>query len=108
MTGVSGVRWRGVRWRADVGWEMRCDECAAAKRSASYWPISHEFWDVRRGLWRCRACWVAYTRDRRRQGKYSAQRAAKTREYQREWAARKRQQLREAEGRQRYERRKAA
>ena len=102
---MSGV-WRGVRYREDVGWEMRCDSCAADK-GASYWPLDFEFWNLEKGLSRCRGCWNAYQR-RNEKRRRIHRRSNNLRKYQREWAARKRQQQREDEGRQRYERRKAA
>jgi hypothetical protein len=45
-----------VRWRADLGFGMRCADCATNHR-ACYWPLTEEFWDTRHGLSRCRACW---------------------------------------------------
>lgn len=48
------IRYRGVRYRKDVGFEMWCATCAA-KGSTSYWPITEEFW-YRRNLTQCRAC----------------------------------------------------
>lgn len=99
--------WRGVRYRSDSGWELRCESCAAAK-GQRYWPLSHEFWDTNKGLSRCRACWVEYERNRRRTVTRNHARAEAIRKYHREWAATKRRLDREAEGRQRYERRKAA
>lgn len=47
---------RGIRWRSDVGFEMRCDECARRGQSRTYWPLDLEFWRPRAGLARCRAC----------------------------------------------------
>lgn len=52
-------RYRGVRWRADVGFEMRCDVCP---NGARYWPITEEYWNVKHGLSRCAACWLTYWR----------------------------------------------
>lgn len=46
---------RGVRYRADVGFEMRCDSCARS-RDARYWPLTTEFWWPTRGLSQCRGC----------------------------------------------------
>jgi Skp family chaperone for outer membrane proteins len=87
---------------------MRCEGCAALG-GERYWPLDHEFWDYKKGLSKCRACWNAYQRglQRKKRG-VEAKVSAHVREYQRDWAARKRQQEREAEGRQRYERRKKA
>lgn len=49
--------WRGIRWRDDTGWELRCEACRRDKEQR-YWPLTHEFWDTNRGMSRCRACWV--------------------------------------------------
>lgn len=97
---------RGVRWRADVGWEMRCDSCAISK-GARYWPITREFWDTNRGLSRCRACWSAYERNRRRTVAANRRRSEAQRIYQRDWMRTRRRLQRLAEGRERYERRAA-
>jgi hypothetical protein len=56
-----GDRYRGVRYRKDTGFEMRCFECPSGTR---YWPLTPEFWDVYHGLNRCRACWLSYWRKR--------------------------------------------
>lgn len=45
----------GVRYREDVGWEMRCGDCMKRSGSTHYWPLDDEFWD-KRNLQRCRAC----------------------------------------------------
>lgn len=39
----------GVRWREDVGYELRCRDCR------TYWPLSDEWWS-RRNFSRCKAC----------------------------------------------------
>lgn len=44
-----------VRWREDVGWELRCPQCSSRKR-ACFWPLTDEFWDRARSMQRCRAC----------------------------------------------------
>ena len=46
-----------VRYRPDIGWEMRCDDCVARGRSGSFWPLlpEGEFW-AGRHLTRCVAC----------------------------------------------------
>lgn len=46
-----------VRFREDVGWEMRCDDCKLRGRSAFYWPLLPvgEFWSARTQI-RCQAC----------------------------------------------------
>jgi hypothetical protein len=56
---------RGVRYRADVGWELRCDGCAYRRNQVCYWPLTHEFWDPDRGMGRCRACWNERTKTNR-------------------------------------------
>ena len=48
-----------VRWRDDTGWELRCADCAAQDTSC-FWPLTDEFWDKRRGMNRCRACYRSY------------------------------------------------
>lgn len=112
---MSGQAWSGVRWREDVGWELRCEACAHKGRpGGSYWPLTEEFWDHRRSMVRCRACWRDYVNNHRKSGKTRltpaevALRNDHKRAYRREWAARKRRYEREAEGRGRYERRKVA
>jgi hypothetical protein len=45
-----------VRFRPDVGFELRCDECADRGGGACFWPLDLEFWVPRRGMTRCRAC----------------------------------------------------
>ena len=46
-----------VRYREDVGWEMRCDDCKAAGHSGIYWPLLPvgEFWSERCQV-RCQGC----------------------------------------------------
>ncbi len=62
-----------IRWRADTGWELRCQSCAARRREC-YWPLEPygEFWYPKRGLQRCKACFrdrdalfqrIAYAKD---------------------------------------------
>lgn len=48
---------RGVRWRDDLGFELRCEDCAYRRQFACFWPLTREFWDPERGMSRCRACW---------------------------------------------------
>ena len=46
-----------VRWRADVGWEKRCENCVhSALKGGAYWPLTFEFWNPHRSMVRCRAC----------------------------------------------------
>lgn len=76
-----GTRYAGVRYRRDVGFEMRCDECPSGAR---YWPLTVEFWNVRAGMSRCAACWLVYWRRRQaklRQAQPAAQRARERRNY---------------------------
>lgn len=101
-----GEAWTGVRFREDVGFEMRCESCAH-KAIESYWPLDLEFWSPSKGMTRCRACWNEYEAARKRRLTASARNTAAKRKYQREWAARKRVQERAAEGREKYERRAA-
>jgi hypothetical protein len=101
----------GIRFFPDTGWELRCETCSH-DREQSYWPLTLEFWNPKQGMTRCRACWTALARDRRRAGRgghrlsVAARQESllRTRAYQREWAARKRADQRAAEGRRRYER----
>jgi hypothetical protein len=104
----------GIRYRADIGWELRCESCSH-DREQSYWPLTLEFWNPNAGMTRCRACWTEAARERRRSGRggrrlsVAAQLAANLarRAYQREWASRRRQDERLAEGRKRYGRKAA-
>lgn len=61
---------RGVRY-IDGEFQLRCDHCAKSRQGAFYWPITLEYWDPKRGMGRCRACWVirhrALQRERDRQ-----------------------------------------
>ena len=56
----------GVRWRADTGWEVRCKDCAKAKVSAAWWPLTDEYWR-RDSMIRCRACHLAVKRRKSRE-----------------------------------------
>ncbi len=53
-----------VRWRPDVGFELRCPRCAE-KKVASFWPLTDEFWDKNR-MSSCRACERERQRDAKR------------------------------------------
>jgi hypothetical protein len=46
-----------VRYREDVGWEMRCDDCQRTGRGCIYWPLLPigEFWSARTQV-RCQSC----------------------------------------------------
>jgi len=47
---------RAVRYRKDVGFEMRCESCARNHRNyVIYWPLTLEYWVPRR-LRSCRTC----------------------------------------------------
>lgn len=62
---VTPYRYRGIRWREDTGWELRCDSCVAKHSGTEvYWPLEPvgEFWNPRDGLARCRACHLAADR----------------------------------------------
>lgn len=50
---------RGVRFNpAEDSWEMFCPDCDRYGRHETYHPLDHDLWDYRKGLARCRACWV--------------------------------------------------
>lgn len=102
-----GEAWTGVRYREDVGFEMRCESCSR-KGIESYWPLDLEFWNVNKGMTRCKACWTEYERQRKNRLTATARNTAAKRKYQREWAARKRAEERADEGRDKYERRARA
>ena len=56
-------RYAPVRYRADVGFEMRCDDCVRRNDGNGwFWPLTTEFWNVKHGMSRCRACWLVYWR----------------------------------------------
>lgn len=109
-----------VRWRADSGWEYRCESCVAKGGATSWWPLADEFWDKRAGMLRCRACWLdKWRRDdtARRRANPEATRAYDRARYRRnrKVIAVKRREFYErnretilAKARARYERRKAA
>ena len=60
-------RYRGVRYRDDTGFELRCDDCAGRQDgNPIYWPVTLEFWNPKAGMGRCRACWWALFRKRER------------------------------------------
>lgn len=54
-----------LRRMADGTFEFRCMACALQQR-ASWWPLDEEFWNFRRSLARCRACWAEADRARMR------------------------------------------
>lgn len=94
----------GVRFRSDLGYEGKCNECA------EWWPLSDEFWVPPQGMARCRACInLAQRRTERRlrAEEKDAVRLSDRRRYRREWEAARRRRVRLAEGRQRYDRRAA-
>lgn len=55
-----------VRFREDVGWELQCKDCHRRTRGASYWPITHEFWNPK-NMARCRSCQKELKRQRERE-----------------------------------------
>jgi hypothetical protein len=71
----------GVRFREDVGLELRCRYCK------TYWPIDREWWDFR-NFSRCKACTKkqknALDRERYRRDPVAR---AKSREYQKHYRA---------------------
>lgn len=80
-----GGKRSGIRWREDVGWEVRCDWCANhTGRTATYWPLTDEFWD-RKSMARCRAC-LRIQKNRRDRARYATDMA---------WRARRQQGSRE-------------
>lgn len=46
-----------IRYREDVGWERRCEDCFRAGHGTAYWPLLPlgEFWSTRTYV-RCVAC----------------------------------------------------
>jgi hypothetical protein len=60
------TRYRGVRYRDDVGFELRCDVCARNSGVTCYWPLTAEYWNHQAGMGRCRACWLVLYRNRER------------------------------------------
>ena len=95
-----------IRWREDTGWEYRCGSCVALDE-ASFWPLTDEFWDKKRGMLRCRACWRALDRQASRQRHASSEEIrAHKRAYSRRYRAQNKrvQHLKDAD---RWERIKA-
>lgn len=65
-----------VRWRPDVGWEKRCENCVhSALKGGAYWPLTFEYWAPGRSMVRCRACLRHYANANR--NRLSADRLAK-------------------------------
>lgn len=56
----------GVRYREDVGFEMRCEGCAERNSGPAYWPMTLEYWHPRHGFKFCRACLAARDRAKAR------------------------------------------
>jgi hypothetical protein len=94
---------KGCRFRADVGYEGKCNSCV------EWWPLTDEFWYPRQGMARCRACVNVSQRRaaRRSRAETAAIRLANRRLYRREWERSRRERVRKAEGRKPYERRAA-
>jgi hypothetical protein len=85
MNFASGAdrRVRGVRYRPDTGFEMRCGDCRV------FWPLDREFWNTeRKTLQRCRGC-EANRNARARRAAYRANREVEI-ERQRDYDARTR------------------
>lgn len=62
-----GIRRVNVRWDRTMDEpQMRCEDCARNARGPIWWPLRREFWDIRLGLARCRACHNARRRKQRR------------------------------------------
>lgn len=57
---------------------MLCPDCARYRpgNTTTYWPITTEFWDTRKGLGRCRACWSEKKRRDERERRRGPRRAA--------------------------------
>ena len=89
-------RGRGIRWRPDTGFEMRCDSCASVGGREAYWPMTVEFWNPQQSLMHCRACLLTMKRERERrryQEKGRAARAVARREYKSAWYAANRERI---------------
>lgn len=57
MTRPAGVPNTLVRWDPVMEeFRLQCRDCRA-RGVASYWPLTREFWEVGKGMARCRACW---------------------------------------------------
>lgn len=69
----------GIRWRDDVGWELRCESCHAKRNRMCYWPLTDEFWRKGR-MTRCRSCWREHEKNR-----ITAEQREARRLYAREW-----------------------
>lgn len=68
-------RRRGVRWNRDIEcFEMWCPSCDF-KHEPAWWPITEEFWYVRRTLQRRRACVLEDERVKQRDRKADAREA---------------------------------
>ena len=97
MTAVRLLRrGRGVRWRPETGFEMRCDSCAATGGREAYWPMTVKFWNPRASLMHCRACLLEMKRARERRRyaeKRKAASAAARREYKSAWYAANRERI---------------
>lgn len=90
---VQRTAYPGVRWDADLGeFVFRCASCRL-RRHPSYWPLTSEFWDVGKGLSRCRACWNE-TRNRSVRVRYATDPVFKERERARQRANKARQRAR--------------
>lgn len=62
-----GSRHAPVRYREDVGFELRCPSCARQREpGGSFWPLTIEFWWPERSMTMCRACHLRVEEMRRR------------------------------------------
>lgn len=87
------TRTRGVRYnRQTESFEMWCPDCDMKGRSATFWPLTLEFWKVEDGLARCRACWLE--KRRRDQKGYRAEKREHYIEYNRAYYAKNSELLR--------------
>lgn len=89
---MSGADVTGCRYRVDVGYEGKCDDCA------EWWPLTDEFWYPVQGMRRCRACMnVSQRRGARRMrasfDEVAAIRLASRRKYNREWMRARRRRV---------------
>lgn len=55
-----------VRFRDDVGLELRCTTCP---KGMNWWPLTEEFWRFKQSFKRCRAC-IRIDKNRRQNIKY--------------------------------------
>lgn len=57
MPAHNYIRTRGVKWDKELEcFTMWCPSCEIKGNTATFWPLTVEFWDIHKGLVRCRAC----------------------------------------------------